>query len=500
MMIILLFSGCSSKVEEEPVILEDFIANINEERKEDISMPLKYSAKHNVVYYDSELDLDYDELMKLTTPADIDSITKDEAIADADILFQLLRASYGAYKYFGDDRVFNNVKTGIEEELRLQDTWKTEEFLDILLEKLSFLEDTHFSLNGQRTYYNEIYLYADNEKREFHKDSYGYYTEIDNKKWYLEKENEALLKPTIGESGELVYGIFALSSEDESKELPSNITITRGKKSLHHDLTWKIASAGEPLGTEDNVYHYDEIDGIPVASIRSLFTSDAENEDILRFIRDADKMRDKEAAILDLRKNAGGFQMINELWLYRFTDQIVLPKVEMLTRVNNLPKGGEYDRSIVDNLQKYEYQLDFYNEYTKARQELNNDIINAEYTNYYTIIRYNPRFLDRDNILFVLVDKDTYSAAEMFLFQLKTVENVVFVGTNSNGCLISDITITPYYLPNSRIKVTFGNELFVTNSMENYDAIGMMPDIYIDGEDALDAVFRCIKYYDLLEN
>lgn len=501
LVIIVLLSGCSNKIKEEPVILDDFITKLNEERKTDISMPLENAAKDYALAYDNELNLDYDELMKLTTPADIANITKDEAKEDVDMLFRLLRASYGAYGYFGGDEVFNNAKKEIEKEISLKDTLKRHEFLLILLENLSFLEDTHFSLNGYNTFFNEIYLYVENENREFHKDTYGYYIKIDNEKWYLEKEKEALLKLTIGESGELVYGLFALSSKEESKGLSGNITLKCGRESLHYDLTWEIASIGEPLGKQDDVYYYDEMEGIPVASIRAMIAGDDEIEDTLQFIRDAEKMRDKEVAILDLRMNGGGFPEINELWLYKLTDHIVLPNMEVLNRINNLPTGRSKGYDIGKNLVSYKYELDFYTDYSLLRHELNNDLINVENSDYYTIDKYKPRFIDRDNTLFVLVDKNTYSASEMFMLQLKTVGNVIFVGTNSNGCILTgNVLRRPYYLPNSRISVAYGTSLSVTGYMYELDARGFLPDIYINSEEAIDAVIRCKKYYDINKN
>jgi hypothetical protein len=127
-----LLSGCSDKIKEEPVILDDLLTKLTEERKADISMPINDTSKNYVLTYDNELKLDYEVLMKLTTPADIDTITKDEAKEDVDMLFRLLRATYGAYSYFGGDEVFNNAKKEIEKGISLQDTWSKQVFLLLL--------------------------------------------------------------------------------------------------------------------------------------------------------------------------------------------------------------------------------------------------------------------------------------------------------------------------------------------------------------------------------
>lgn len=59
-----------------------------------------------------------------------------------------------------------------------------------------------------------------------------------------------------------------------------------------------------------------------------------------------------------------------------------------------------------------------------------------------------------DRVLFVLMNGYSASAAEYMIDALHNVENVIFVGTSSAGCLQSD-NGNVLVLPNSKIKVGF---------------------------------------------
>lgn len=77
---------------------------------------------------------------------------------------------------------------------------------------------------------------------------------------------------------------------------------------------------------------------------------------------------------------------------------------------------------------------------------------------------------------------------------LDNVENVVSVGTNSNGCVHCG-AVTPMALPNSKTMFTFSMSI-LTNLDNDFDVYGLEPDIYIADEDAQEAVLKCIEYYE----
>lgn len=76
---------------------------------------------------------------------------------------------------------------------------------------------------------------------------------------------------------------------------------------------------------------------------------------------------------------------------------------------------------------------------------------------------------------------------------LDNVENVVSVGTNTNGCIHFG-SVLPLALPNSKTMFTFSISI-LTGFDKDFDVYGLEPDIYIADDDAQEAVLKCIEYY-----
>lgn len=111
-------------------------------------------------------------------------------------------------------------------------------------------------------------------------------------------------------------------------------------------------------------------------------------------------------------------------------------------------------------------------------------------------VQQKGEWVERQGFTFVLIDKDVASSGEGTVSALGTVENVVFVGGPTKGC---DLTPNNYkfFLPITGIQVYFGMGLSFTNSMENFDGVGNLPDLWVNPPDAMDAVLRMIDYYGL---
>ncbi|MPM95105.1 hypothetical protein SDC9_142256 [bioreactor metagenome] len=95
------------------------------------------------------------------------------------------------------------------------------------------------------------------------------------------------------------------------------------------------------------------------------------------------------------------------------------------------------------------------------------------------------------------MDKYTGSSGEDFVCYLRTVDNVIFVGSNTRGGHICGNVCYHLYLPNSGLKIGFGTSLGFAETMENTDGIGIMPDLWVNPDDAMDAVMRLIDHYGL---
>ena len=113
-------------------------------------------------------------------------------------------------------------------------------------------------------------------------------------------------------------------------------------------------------------------------------------------------------------------------------------------------------------------------------------------------IKESPSFVrsENSNLLFVLVDNYTFSAGEWLIAALRNKDNVIFVGTNSGGGLMSDSAIK-IVLPNSRINMQCGTGLgFYYDDTVFTEETGFLPDIWVN-EDAMRYTLELISYYGL---
>ena len=93
-------------------------------------------------------------------------------------------------------------------------------------------------------------------------------------------------------------------------------------------------------------------------------------------------------------------------------------------------------------------------------------------------------------IIFVLIDNNVASSGESFIGYLKTLKNVILVGTNTSGTRISNV-FTQSQLPNSLINIKFGNTLTLIPQCQ--EGKGYQPDIWVNSGDSLDKVLKLIN-------
>lgn len=146
----------------------------------------------------------------------------------------------------------------------------------------------------------------------------------------------------------------------------------------------------------------------------------------------------------------------------------------------------------INHYEKMEGKLINQEEHLKAMKE---DFEKGNYGTWYS--GYDEgKFIENDNLIFVLIDQDVASAGEGFVDRLRYIENVVFIGGNTRGCYLVPNNYT-YQLPNSKLDLGFGEGVFIGAEGENLDAEGFKPDIWIDSADALNATVKLIKNYKL---
>lgn len=456
-----------------------------------------------------------EELEQLCTTHTAGIITQEEAIEDVNTMFKLLKNAYGGYTYFGGDQKIDEAKQQIINDIQSgNENLTPNDFVLLLVKDMSFLSDSHMMFNGIHVG-QEAYCYYEDSNIKFYKDRNGYYTKINGSNWYAKPENEKYMKITITDNGELVYGMFSICMASESDSLPKSIVLSEkssdqdskkeDSKDREIEIDWEQSSIGK---NSDKEYQYTEERNIPCQelSVMKFATSGANS-----FIDDAKKMAAADNSIVDIRVNSGGMPMNDYFWFYNYTGQMIDVNRSYMQRLNAI------NRRIVNQTTKNMWNVDLNpgseleiikNSYNIMKDnnelvELAKEIAKTSYTEdnnqneciwsngYYNI--NEQKMISNDKTLFVLQGKENYSAGETFVLLSQKVNNTLRVGTNTNGC-IHTAPVATVNLPKSGVVMSYSCGILVGDD-QDFDTYGIEPDIYIGGQDAKEAVQKCIEYY-----
>ena len=491
----IILTGCETneKVTEYPITLEQVLTEVNERNK---SVVDNFIIDDISDYY-IDVDMDgftEDELKELFTSGYMTGVKLEKAKEDIDVLFRILEGSYAGYAYFGGTQAFDQAKADIISEIETygEKDISAVDFINLIQGHLDFVIDSHFLISNVSLGFDEAYCWYDKNTYEYHRDRNGYYTRIDDVKWYLSENMINYLEYTIGKSGEIVYAPFFVGTDAEKDQLPEQMTLTRKNKKKDIEIKWGKSSSQSIPNVE---YELKDTDGFKTAVIAAFSTTQNTNT----MINDAKELSKEDYAIIDLRYNSGGLRPDATMWMYNFTNKEIYPKGTIIA----------YDGCVNDfwhALMKTEV-LAGYNafDFVKDNPQIGNNIINNESdTNTATNVEkgikridHNTHWTQRDGkVLFLLNGKENYSCGEYFIENCKSIENTLIVGTNSAGCMTTgDVNGNTLYLPNSKMVINFTSKLFLLDRSKDFDQYGILPDIYIGTGDEEEAVARCIRYY-----
>lgn len=343
-LLILIFTitctGCSTS-KKSYVSLADEIKTINKSRNETTPLPdiekylYKYKDKDEG-FTDAEVDMltNFNKELAFKKYDYSKVLTKDMALSDVNYLFRLLKYTYGGYQYFGGDKVFNAAKDNMINKIKNSDSIKVKQFHDLIGQSLDFIKDGHFRITNSAPIdkYKNIYYYS--EEYEFYKDEKGYYTSIDNTKYYLksvESSNKVqeYMKLTINKDGKLVHNIGLLQNNIEPI-LKLNIKLINDKKQLDKKVSLVESM---PLGWYNNKTGFSKqiINGIPVVTCTrmydknntdnsyKLFDESCTDNTCKLFGESGKELKNYPISVVDIRSNQGGFEEPGAEWFEGYT-------------------------------------------------------------------------------------------------------------------------------------------------------------------------------------
>lgn len=450
---------------------ETLLGSVNEKRRTDMASEVTFDGFEDYIVNDpSTIDLLSDDEIKalVTNHPTRQSVSRDDALADVDLLFRALHNAYAAYYYFGEDK-FDAAEAEVKAWVQKQKTVNVDKLGQTINTALQFVQDAHFAIRPgeenvkqQKAWYSYI-----GTEQSFFKDDSGYYRMIDGEKWYVDSlsNKSSEMSPVLRANGSLGYAPTLLCHGKAGSS--DTITLRNGDGVTRTDkIVWKANESllDDTWDRSSACYRYLEENGILYLSIR-LFDSRRFADTVLpEYAASGSKAKNCKLVIYDLRSNGGGDDRYARTWTQNFTGaKSVDPKVAAGNRGSKLGNAAGFNWMSVG-------------------------IFDGG------VSRGN--WLPNDIPVIVLMDSRCGSSGESALTFTKTMDNVIVIGSNSAGYQLCG-NVYDYSLPCTGITACFGVSLSFYGSMDNVDYKGYEPDLWCNPKTALQSVLNMVERYDL---
>lgn len=205
-----------------------------------------------------------------------------------------------------------------------------------------------------------------------------------------------------------------------------------------------------------------------------------------RIIKAFDEFKNTKALIIDVRYNPGGQRSLLQLIAPYVIDPKDSPWVANVAylRSNNKVLSKEETASMEG---RYLYPYEHFNASERsAIDEFNRDFAPKVHFDdqlfskpHYMVLRSGSKFYDKP--VYVLVNEFCFSAATVFTTALKGLPNVKIAGVTPDG---SSGNSRKFYLKNTNIRVKVSTMVSLQRSGLTLDGNGIVPDIFIDEDEA----------------
>lgn len=371
------------------------------------------------------------------------SLTKSQAKSDVTLLFDLLKSSYAAYLFYGAEN-FAKAKASALEKIDASSDWTTNTFINILKDSLSFITDKHFTINESAvTDPNLEYIYRYNTDIVFTKEDDGFHIQLDgmDKVFDANADDRVSIQRTLTETGEILYcpTLFCMRGESEEH---TRLTFT---DSSTLNIQWMDIGRFKKSSSKYSFKQYNGLFYIYLSGFRNALDAQGYRD----FENTGRVVRNSDFIILDLRQNGGGQLDHAQNWFRNYAGRDpVVTALETPPGANTITGSS---RAIIQN---------------------------------------------NETPIIILVNQYTGSTSENMICYLKTLTNVIVVGSNTKGCFA--FGGPTMYLPNSGVSVKFGSHFEAVANPQKalvFESMGLTPDIWCDPSVALDYVLAMYGHY-----
>ena len=300
----------------------------------------------------------------------------------------------------------------------------------------------------------------------------GFITEIDGQMYQLlsatfdEQAVKGIL-PTLTKEGEFAwaFGCVVYSLPPVGRIVPSiNLTVSlrNTATNITSDRVIQLHSIPNASQLSTDLYSITEKKGITILSNRVLWSQDQSY--LQNFVETGVRLRDESILILDLRGHGGGNDGYAAQWVSQYTGQ---PSIG----------GGMFAGNVL--MSKTVGQLSQWATTMSPPQWRLREHVSLP-------------TIQNENLVIVLTDNAIGSTGDAFVGMLRQLENVLFVGTNTSGTLVTG-NVASVPLPYSRTNVAFGTHLNILPDLSPFEGVGFAPDLWVAPDASLERVLLFAK-------
>lgn len=416
-------------------------------------------------------------------------ISIDSAKKDITYLFKLFKSVYGAYYYFGGDDKFKKAENAIIQELNdFENSISIDSLTNLILDNITFINDRHLLINDYEVLpWSERLNFYINDKYEIYKKESGYFLQIDNNLHKLNKIDDSndfysFLKPSISDTGKLCY-VLGLREKNKFEYVLLKLELSNNEENFKLEV--KLDPIKPEFKQGEQLFNEYLEDNIPLIRVSGMYNKSEEDISMNSFVNSGNKYKDNELLIIDLRSNTGGSNIWQETWFENYTGlKPNSPKTATCRWSKTYYKKVESWMEYLGDTEPYKTYFDNATKLVKDGY--------GKWEN----MNKSGKWVSNDNLIFVIIDQFVGSAAEEFVASLRTLENVVFIGTPTAGIyFIGDPSY--YYLPKSNIPVFMGVTFSLDSKGKNIDGNGFEPDLWIGNDDPIEKTKKLIENYKL---
>lgn len=447
----------NTSVSVEPISYAALAESVSKQNHAKVATNGSFANFNSYLVKDSSTSnlITVDELKKLknNTTTMPKSVSYKAAVEDVNLLFRFLHSVYGPYYYFGEQN-YNKAEQEVMTWLDGQQTINVLDLENVIVNSLSYMKDGHSSIGTSKVQAHQTKWYRSYLcDMDFGKDTTGYYTIIDNTKWYYNGVDNpnVLLRPTLKENGDIVYSPVQFCTIKDAKN-SSILTLKNGTSTKQKTIQWTI-SKNYKKAAKQNIFTSLTQNDIAYLALRSC-PYDTSDPNKIAFEKSGSDVKNAKLILIDLRGNHGGERALALNWFRNYTGEYP-----------QLPEIRAYRKSIL----------------TPHNSGATNDYV----INY----RTSGKFVSNDIPIIILTDTEVASSGEYILQCMRSMDNVMVVGSNTKGAQLGGAK-DMYRLPNSKILFKIGTSIEFLYNTNNVDLKGWEPDIWCDPSCVFDAVLN----------